>query len=182
MNTYGSPVLQALVGLHGPGAEARPKQIRDEAHEALVRMRIDDIKSRADEGGSLEALIRIMIHVRESGRSVDERGFQMLRRIGREHREGEQVSLDRFREILKEQVFLMELDGERALAALPKLVPTAPLRRTVVEAAQQLLDVRGKPHPDEIARLHQVMQMLGLEAEPPSREKEPGRAPHRQAG
>jgi hypothetical protein len=182
MNTYGSPVLQALVGLHGPGAEARPKQIRDEAHEALVRMRIEDIKSRADEGGSLEALIRIMIHVRESGRSVDERGFQMLRRIGREHREGEGVSLDRFREILKEQVFLMELDRERALAVLPKLVPTAPLRRTVVEAAQQLLDVHGKPHPDEIARLHQVMQLLGLETEPHSREKEPGGSPHRQAG
>ena len=177
MNTYGSPVLQALVGLHRPGAEARPKRIRDEAHEALVRMRIEDIKSRVEEGGSLEALIRIMIHVRESGRSVDERGFQMLRRIGREHREGEGVSLDRFREILKEQVFLMELDRERALAALPKLVPTAPLRRTVVEAAQQLLDVHGKPHPDEIARLHQVMQLLGLETEPHSREKEPGRVP-----
>ena len=110
MNTYGSPVLQALVGLHRPGAEARPRRVRDEAHEALVRMRIEEIKSRVEEGGSLEALIRIMIHVRESGRSVDERGFQMLRRIGREHREGERVSLDRFREILKEQVFLMELD------------------------------------------------------------------------
>ena len=88
MNTYGSPVLQALVGLHRPGAEARPRRIRDEAHEALVRTRIEEIKSRVEEGGSLEALIRIMIHVRESGRSVDERGFQMLRRIGKEHRDG----------------------------------------------------------------------------------------------
>src|SRR3954471_24636373 len=105
MNTYGSPLLQALVGLHEPGAEARPKRARDEAHEALVRKRLDEIKSRVGEGGVFEALLRIMIHVRESGRSVDERGFQMLRRIGREHREGEQVSLDRLREILKEQVF-----------------------------------------------------------------------------
>jgi hypothetical protein len=182
MNTYGSPVLQALAGLHRPGGEARPTRIRDEAHEALVRMRIEEIKSRVEEGGSLEALIRIMIHVRESGRSVDERGFQMLRRIGREHREGDQVSLDRFREILKEQVFLMELDSERALAALPRMVPTAQLRRSVVEAVQQLLDVRGKPHPDELARLHQIKQLLGLEAEPHSREKEPGGSPHRQAG
>jgi hypothetical protein len=189
MNTYGSPVLQALVGLHRPGAEARSRHVRDTAHEALVRTRIEEIKSRVEEGGSLEALIRIMIHVRESGRSVDERGFQMLRRIGREHREGDGISLDRFREILKEQVFLMELDGERALAALPELVPTAQMRRTVLEAVQQLLDVRGKPHPDELARLHQIKQLLGLEAEPHSREKEPhsrekepGGSPHRQAG
>ena len=27
MNTYGSPVLQALVGLHRPGAEARPRRV-----------------------------------------------------------------------------------------------------------------------------------------------------------
>ena len=76
----------------------------------------------------------------------------------------------------------MELDGERALAALPKLVPTAQMRRTVVEAAQQLLDVRGTPHPDELARLHQIKQLLDLETEPPTRAKEPGGAPHRQAG
>jgi hypothetical protein len=42
--------------------------------------------------------------------------------------------------------------------------------------------VRGKPHPDELARLHQVKRLLGLETEPHSREKEPGGAPHRQAG
>jgi len=182
MNTYGSPVLQALVGLHKPGAEARPRHVRDTAHEALVRTRIEEIKSRVEEGGSLEALIRIMIHVRESGRPVDERGFQMLRRIGREHREGERVSLDRLREILKEQVFLMELDGERALAALPKLVPTAQLRRTVVEAVQQLLDIRGTPHPDELARFNQIKRLLDLEPEPAARAKEPGGASHRQAG
>jgi hypothetical protein len=88
MNTYGSPVLQALVGLHKPGAEARPRPVRDEAHEALVRTRIEEIKSRVEEGGDVEALLRIMIHVRESGRSVDERGFQMLRRIGKERRDG----------------------------------------------------------------------------------------------
>ena len=182
MNTYGSPVLQALVGLHKPGAEARPRRVRDEAHEALVRKRLEEIKSRVEEGGTVEALVRIMIHVRESGRSVDERGFQMLRKIGKEHRDDEQVSLDRFREILKEQVFLMELDRERALAALPKLVPTEQSRRTVVEAAQQLLDVRGTPHPDELARLHQIKLLLGLEKEPATRAKEAGEAPHRQAG
>jgi hypothetical protein len=181
MNTYGSPVLQALVGLHRPGAEARPRRVRDEAHEALVRTRIEEIKSRVEEGGSLEALIRIMIHVRESGRSVDERGFQMLRRIGKERREDERVSLDRLREILREQVFLMELDGERALAALPELVPTAQLRRTVVEAVQQLLDMRGTTHPDELARFNQIKRLLDLEPEPTTRAKEPGGA-HRQAG
>jgi hypothetical protein len=182
MNTYGSPVLQALVGLHRPGAEARPRRVRDEAHEALVEKRLEEIKSRVEEGGSVEALIRIMIHVRESGRSVDERGFQMLRKIGKERREGEQISLDRFREILKEQVFLMELDRERALAALPRLVPTEQSRRTVIEAAQQLLDVHGTPHPDELARFHQIKLLLGLETEPATRAKEAGGAPHRQAG
>ena len=70
----------------------------------------------------------------------------------------------------------MELDRERAVAALPKLVPAEQDRRSVVEAAQQLLDVHGTPHPDELARLHQIKLLLNLEAEPA------GRATHRQAG
>lgn len=182
MNTYGSPVLQALVGLHRPSAEARPRRVKDEAFEALVRRRLEEIMSRVAEGGSVEALVRIMIHIRESGHGVDERGFQMLRKIGKERRNEERISLDRFREILKEQVFLMELDRERALAALPKLVPTVQSRRTVVEAAEQLLDVHGTPHPDELARLHQVKRLLNLEAEPATRAKEAGGVSHRQAG
>jgi hypothetical protein len=76
----------------------------------------------------------------------------------------------------------MELDRERALAALPKLVPTEQSRRTVIEAAQQLLDVRGTPHPDELARLHQIKLLLGLEREPAAQGKESGGTPHRQAG
>ncbi|WP_044432951.1 DUF3141 domain-containing protein [Skermanella aerolata] len=176
MNTYGSPVLQALVGLHRPGAEARPRRVRDEAFEALVRRRLEEITSRVAEGGSVEALVRILIQVRESGGPIDERGFQMLRRIGKERRDEKRISLDRFRQILKEQVFLMELDRERAVAALPKLVPAEQDRRSVVEAAQQLLDVHGTPHPDELARLHQIKLLLNLETEPA------GRATHRQAG
>ena len=182
MNTYGSPMLQALVGLHRPGAEALPRRVRDEAHEALVRKRLDEIRSRVAQGGSLEALVRIMIHVRESGQGVDERGFQMLRKIGKERRDEERISLDRFREILKEQVFLMELDRERALAALPKLMPTEQSRRTVVEAARQLLDVRGTAHPDELARLRQIKQLLDLEKEVPARATEASGSTHRQAG
>jgi hypothetical protein len=146
-----------------------------------VRLRLEEIKSRVEEGGRLEALLRIMIHVRERGRSVDERGFQMLRRICAEHPDGRKMPISQLRDIIKEQVFLMEIDQERALEALPRLLPTAQLRHTVVDAAQQLLDMRETPHPDEHARFHQVKQLLGLETEPPTRAKEPDGA-HRQAG
>ena len=89
MNTYGSPVLQALVrpaqaGCRGASKAGRGRGPRGAGADADRR---DQVAGR--EGGSLEALIRIMIHVRESGRSIDERGFQMLRRIGKERREEE---------------------------------------------------------------------------------------------
>src|SRR3954451_9886604 len=101
-----------------------------------------------------------MIHVRESGRSIDERGFQMLRKIGKERRDDERVSLDRFREILKEQVFLMELDRDRALAPLPRLGAAEQSRRTVIEAARQVLDMHATPHPDDPAQFHQMKLLL----------------------
>ena len=68
LNLYGSPLLQALVGLGAPGARTRLPRARDEAHEALVARRIADIKARVNQGGELEALLRILIHVRERRR------------------------------------------------------------------------------------------------------------------
>ena len=55
LNLYGSPLLQALVGLGAPGVRARLPRARDEAHEALVARRIADIKARVNQGGELEA-------------------------------------------------------------------------------------------------------------------------------
>ena len=165
LNLYGSPLLQALVGLGAPGVRARLPRARDEAHEALVARRIADIKARVNQGGELEALLRILIHVRSDEGGADERGFQVIRKLRQERPDARSLPLSQLREIIKEQVFLMQLDEDRALAALPTLLPTEPERRTALDIVRRILEAHGPLHPDELARLRQMEVRLGLEGQ-----------------
>ena len=77
LNTYGSPLLQALVGLGGQ--QAAPHRIeRDlvrEAHEAQLR---SELEHRFEVGGLEEAVLRALVYIRLPEGSVDERGFAVL--------------------------------------------------------------------------------------------------------
>ena len=121
LNTYGSPLLQALVGL---GAQqAAPHQAEHdlvrEAHEARLR---SELEHRFDVGGLEEAALRALVYIRLPEGSVDERGFTVLKLIRASRPVGKRMSLARFKEMLREQYLLVRLDEERALEALPKLL------------------------------------------------------------
>lgn len=165
MMTYGSPALQALVGLRAPGEGARPPRVEDEAFKALVEKRTAEIKARIDQGGGIEALFRVLAFVRQNQGKADERGFRLMQRIRQEYPQARELSLSKVREIIKEQVFLMRLDQERAMAALPELVPTAEQRRRIVELARRVLAASGPLSRDEQARLDEVADRFGLKPE-----------------
>jgi Protein of unknown function (DUF3141) len=169
MMTYGSPLLQALVGLRAPGEGAHPPRAMDEAFRALVEKRMAEIKSRIDQGGGTEALFRALAFVRKGEGAADERGFRLLQRIREEYPKAKELSLSQVREIIREQVFLMRLDQERAMAVLPKLVPTAEQRRRIVDLAGRILAASGPLSRDEQARLDEVADRFGLKPEEAAR-------------
>ncbi len=121
LNTYGSPVLQAMVGLRGEGAAASRRIGRDVAREAAARQAAAHLEQRIDQGGLLEAAVRALIYVRLPEGKVDERGFAALKQIGGELPPAKRVGFVRFKEIVKEQYLILLLDAERAIAALPEI-------------------------------------------------------------
>ena len=64
---------------------------------------------------------------------------------------------------MKRQAFVLALDEERAIAALPKLAPDLQLRRRGYEAARKAIGVRGELTPRQVERLRRVAATLGLE-------------------
>ena len=122
-NTYGSQFLQAMVGLRGEGAVASRRIGRDLAREAAARQAAVHLEQRIDQGGLLEAAVRALIYVRLPEGKADERGFAALKQIGDELPLAKRVGFVRFKEIVKEQYLILLLDAERAIAALPKLLP-----------------------------------------------------------
>jgi len=121
---YGSPFLQALVGLRASDEIPRLKAGDDPAHRALVEQKIAELKQRIADGGPREAVIRALLYVRMPDGEVDERGFNLLRRMREETGKG--LNLATFKQILREQFFMLLLDERRAVASIPEMLATNP--------------------------------------------------------
>ena len=161
LNTYASPWLQALVGLRADGAPSHRRIERDLAREAIARQTAAYLEQRIDQGGLLEAAVRALIYVRLPEGKVDERGFAALTQISTELPPARRVGFARFREIVREQFLILLLDQERAIAAIPKLLPDD--RRQCEEAlglVRRVLAARGALADEGSRRLERVESLF----------------------
>ena len=148
-STYGSPILQAMVGLRADSTSASRRVGRDVAREAAAKQAAAGLEEHIDQGGLTEAAVRALIYVRLPEGKVDERGFAALKQISGELPAAKRIGLVRFKEIVRDQYLILLMDAERAIAALPKLLPSN--RRQCDEAlalVRRVLAARG-PLPEE---------------------------------
>jgi hypothetical protein len=106
----------------------------------------------------------LLIYVRPEGSAVDERPFNMVRRMIEELKPENVPSLAALKAAVKRQAFVLALDEERAIAALPKLVPEMHLRRRGCEVARLVASARGEPTPYQEERFRRVASILGLDS------------------
>ncbi|QOZ28527.1 DUF3141 domain-containing protein [Bradyrhizobium sp. CCBAU 51753] len=160
---YGSPALQAAVGVD---PEAAPSQRRDmdPKHREFLQARIAELTSRIGSGGVREAGIRALLYVGSARGMVDERSLEALRRL-RQADEAARVTLAEFKTLVREQFFMLLLDREGALAAIPKLLPdNMDERRRAFAAIQDVLSASAEISGEVARRLKQVAGLFGLEA------------------
>jgi hypothetical protein len=157
---YGSPWLQAMVGLRSATAEQPSVRPRDEVFERLLEGKIAVLRARMHEGGFREAAARILLYVGADEGRVDVRGFRMAERIRDEYVAGEPLSGPARRELFKDQFFMLLLDEDRALAALPELLPTDQQRSAVLEAVSRVLSAKGELSLERRTRLARVTAIL----------------------
>jgi pimeloyl-ACP methyl ester carboxylesterase len=160
-NTYGSPILQAMVGLRADETSGNRRIGRDVAREAAAKQAAVHLEQQIDQGGLIEAAVRALIYVRLPEGKVDERGFAALKLISAELPVAKRIGVARFKEIVKEQYLTLLLDAERAMAALPKLLPDD--RRQCEEAlalVRRVLAARGALPEEGRRRLQRVEAMF----------------------
>jgi pimeloyl-ACP methyl ester carboxylesterase len=156
-NTYGSPVVQAMVGLRTDNTSVSRRMGRDVAREAAAKETAVHLEQRIDQGGLIEAAVRALIYVRLPEGKGDERGFAALKQISAELPAAKRVGFARFKDIVKEQYLMLLLDAERAIAALPKLLPGN--RRQCDEAlalVRRVLAARGALPEEGRRRLERI--------------------------
>jgi hypothetical protein len=171
-NTYGSPILQAMVGLRADATSVSRRVARDVAREAAASQAAAHLQHQIDQGGWIEAVVRALIYVRLPEGKVDERGFGVLTQIGAELPPAKRVGLARFKEIMKEQYLILLQDEERAIATLPNLLPKDRKERDETLAmVRRILAARGVL-PEEGSRRFQRIEAIFAGTPPPSdREK-----------
>ncbi len=173
---YGSPLLQAAVGID-PADSRRPRQAGTSLlHRQLVETRIAELTAKIPQGGLREGLVRAMLFVgmpRGGADGIDERGFAAIRRIRAAGLDGgalppelASLTLAEFKELVREQFFMLLIDRAAALAAIPALVPrNAGVRRTAFALLCQVLGAIGKIPEDTADRLREAAPWFGIDPE-----------------
>jgi hypothetical protein len=158
LTLYGSPLLQALVGLRASDEPPRRHPGVEPERVAFIQQRIAELKARLAEGGLREAAIRSLVYVGMAGPGVDERAFEVLRQI---RAESGGVSLEEFKQMLREQFFSLLLDRDGALAAIPKMLPADRAARTETLAKiRQVLSSIGEISGERAERLAQIEKLF----------------------
>lgn len=158
---YGSPVVQAMVGIDPSSERPLRKAGKSALHRELVERRIAELKSHIGKGGLREAVVRALLYVGMPRASVDERGFEMVRRIRRSQEDMPPISLQDFKALVREQFFLLLIDPDGAIAALPAMLPQdAAARAKAMAIIREVLAAAGDIDGESKARLQRIARIF----------------------
>jgi hypothetical protein len=167
LSVYGSPALQAAVGVDPAGTHPLRKAAKSPLHHQLLQSRIAELKSRINTGGLRECAIRGMLYVGMARGGPDERAFEAVRRIRLEQEGMSRLTLSEFKAMVREQYFMLLIDAEAALAAIRDLLPRdADARRKAFAAIRKVLTARGEITGEAAERLRRIARLFEVEARP----------------
>jgi len=159
---YGQPAVQAAVGVNPAATSPLRKAAKSPLHGELLQSKIADLTSRIPLGGVREAVIRALIYAGMGRASVDERGFETVRRLRSAHGD---MPLSIFKALVREQFNMLLLDQNAALAAIPSMLPPdAQIRAAAFELVKQALGARGEFSAEDRQRMNEVAQLFGVDA------------------
>jgi hypothetical protein len=161
LSIYGSPALQAAVGID-PNADPSPVPEMSTEHRKLLDARIAELKAGIGSGGLRECWIRALLYVGMTRGMFDERSLEALRRMRKED-EASRLTLSQFKTLVREQFFMLILDQDASLTAIPKMLPEdMELRRAAIAAIREVLSVVGEISGETATRLERVTRLFGV--------------------
>lgn len=162
---YGSPLLQTAVGIDPADTGPQRKAGKSPLHRELLQTRIDELKSRIATGGLRECLIRGMLFVGMARGAADERGLAAIRRLRTVLDNEVRLTLADFKKLMREQYFMLLIDRDATLDAIPSLLPAdQEERRKGLAALRQVLSASGQPDGEAAERLRQIERLFGIDA------------------
>ena len=93
--------------------------------------------------------------------AIDERGFEVVRRIRENQSEG---TLSAFKATVREQFDMLLIDTEAALAAIPSMLPDdAATRQRAFDLICEVLSARGQHSSEDLKRIRRIGGLFDTE-------------------
>jgi hypothetical protein len=158
---YGSPTLQAAVGVDPASTRPLRKAPKSPLHRELLQKRIAELKAGLPAGGLRAAVIRGILYGGMPRAAIDERGAEALRRVREAHTD---LTLSAFKVLVREQYNMLLIDQAAALAAIPSMLPPdTDTRVKAFDLIRQVLAARGAFSAEESARLSEIARLFGID-------------------
>ena len=166
LSVYGSPALQAAVGIDPTDKRPLRKAETSALHRELLQSRIAELKLRIPTGGLRECLVRGLLYVGMARGRADERGLAALRGLRTIEDDKPKPTLSEFKALVREQYYMLLIDGEATLAAIPDLLPRDyEARRKGLAALRRVLGAAGDLTGETAQRLERVAELFAVEPE-----------------
>lgn len=109
-----------------------------------------------------EAVVRIILAVAGSDKSIDRRQFEAAATCFQESRRLKRLKIPEVKEMVKTQAAVLNKDPEAALKGLRDLLPTPKERREAFDIAKTIASVNAEIVDEEKEMLKQIGQILGI--------------------
>jgi hypothetical protein len=162
LSIYGSPALQAACGIDADNKQrSLRKAAKSPLHQQLVEKRIAELRSQITSGGLREAMVRAMLYIGMARGNVDERGFEAIRRMRLASTDHQKLTLAEFKQMVREQFFMLLIDQEATLAAIPSLLPPgADERKTALAALHEVAAASGTLVGEAAERMKRIVSLF----------------------
>ncbi len=159
---YGSPALQAACGIDTTNKERNlRKAATSPLHRQLIEARIAELRSQIGKGGLREAVVRAVLHIGMARQYVDERGFELIRKMRLVSTDHQKLTLAQFKTMVREQFFMLLIDQEAALAAIPALLPPGPdERQAALISIRDVISASGTPTGEAAERMKRIVKLF----------------------
>jgi pimeloyl-ACP methyl ester carboxylesterase len=158
---YGAPAVQAMAGIDPAAAGPMRKAPKSPLHDEMLQARIAELKSQIPVGGIREATVRALLFVGMPRGAIDERGFEMVRRIRSAKTDIPHLPLDEFKALVRAQFLMLLIDTDASIATIPAMLPAeAGSRLKALELLKQVIGARGEMPAESARRFEQIERLF----------------------
>jgi pimeloyl-ACP methyl ester carboxylesterase len=162
LTIYGTPALQAACGID-PQTSQRSlrKATKSPLHQQLVEKRIAELRAKISTGGLRECMVRAALYIGMARGAADERSFETIHKIRLATTETQRLTLEQFKQLVREQFFMLLIDQQAALAAIPSMLPPgADERKAALVAIKEVATASGDLAEEAAKRMERVASMF----------------------